>query len=90
MYRKDRTKTVGGLLLYFKENLPGKFINTSKCKENSEIIRNWVIIIILGCYKPPSQNDLSFINELDLALNFLSPMYDFNISTINPNLEFYE
>ena len=38
MYRKDRTKTGGGLLLYVNENIPGKIINSYKWKENSEII----------------------------------------------------
>ena len=38
MYRKKRTKTRGGLLLYEDENLPGKIINSNKFKENSEII----------------------------------------------------
>ena len=45
---------------------------------------------MLGRYEPPLENDLSFINELDLALNLISPMYNFNISTVNRNLEFYE
>ena len=99
MYRKDRTKSGGGLLLYVNENLPGKIINSYKFKENSEIIvfefsvsnKKW---LLLGNYKPPSQNDLSFINELNLALNFFSPIYenfvllgDFNLSTENPNLK---
>ena len=99
MYRKDRTKTGGGLLLYVNENLPGKIINSYKFKENSEIIvfefsvsnKKW---LLLGNYKPPSQNDLSFINELNLALNFFSPIYenfvllgDFNLSTENPSLK---
>ena len=69
MYRKDRTKTGGGLLLYVNENLPGKIINSYKFKENSEIIlfefsisnTKW---LLLGNYRPSSQNDLSFINEL--------------------------
>ena len=38
MYRKERTKTRGGLLLYEDENLPGKIINSYKFKGNSEII----------------------------------------------------
>ena len=62
MYRKDRTKTGGGLLLYVNENLPGKIINSYKFKENSEIIlfefsvsdKKW---LLLGNYRPPSQND---------------------------------
>ena len=99
MYRKDRTKTGGGLLLYVNENLPGKIINSYKFKEKSEIIlfefsvssKKW---LLLGNYKPPSQNDLSFISELNLALIFFSPIYenfvllgDFNLSTENPNLK---
>ena len=99
MYRKDRTKTGGGLLLYVNEDIPGKIINSYKFKENSEITlfefsvsnKTW---LLLGNYRPPSQNDLSFINELNLALNFFSPSYknfallgDFNLSTENANLK---
>ena len=36
VHRKDRTKNEGGRLLYVNENLPGKFINSYKFKENSE------------------------------------------------------
>ena len=99
MYRKDRTKTGGELLLYVNENLPGKIINSYKFKENSEIIvfefsvsnKNW---LLLGNYRPPSQNYLPVINELNLALNFFSSIYensfllgDFSLSTENPNLK---
>ena len=52
--------------------------------------------LLLGNYKPPSQSDLSFINELNLAMNFFSPIYenfvllgDFNMSTENPNLKHF-
>ena len=45
-------------------------------------------------YKPPFQNDFSFINELNLTLTFFSPIYenfvligDFSMSTSNPNLK---
>ena len=93
MNREDRKKTGGGLLHYVNENLPGNIINPYKFKENSEISlfevrvsnKKW---LLLGNCKPPSQNDLSFINELSLALNFFSPTYenlflldDFNMST---------
>ena len=97
MYHKDRIKTGGGLLLYVNENLPGKIINSYKFKKNFEIIvfefsvsnKKW---LLLGNYRPPSQNDLSFISELNLALNYFSPIYfvllsDFNLSTENPNLK---
>ena len=53
-----------------------------------------IVILILGNYRPPSQNDLWFISELNLALNFFSPIYenfvllgDFNLSTENPDLK---
>ena len=78
---KERTKTGGGLLLYVNENLLGKAISFYKFKKNSEIIlfefsvsnKKW---LLLGTYRPPSQNDLSFINELNLAWNFFNPIYE--------------
>ena len=85
-----------GLLLYVNENLPGKIINSYKFREISEIVllefsvsnKKW---LLLGNYRPPSQNDLSFINELNLAWDFLSPKYenfvllgDLNLSRENP------
>ena len=97
MPRKDRAKIRGGLLLYVNKNLLGKIINTYKFKENSEIIlfefsvsdKNW---LLLGNYKPLSKNDISFINEINLALKFFNSMYesfllfgDFSVSTPNPN-----
>ena len=38
MYRKDRTKTGEGLLLYVNENLHVTIINSYQFKKNSEII----------------------------------------------------
>ena len=99
MYRKDKTNTGEGLLPNVNENLPGRIINSYKFKENSEIIlfelsvsnKKW---LLLGNYRHPSQKDLSFINKLNLALNYFSPIYenfvlfdDFNLSTENPNLK---
>ena len=65
MYHKDRTQTGGRLLLYVNENLPAKIMNSYKFKKNSEEIlfefsvsnKKW---LLLGSYRPPSQNDLSF------------------------------
>ena len=99
MFRKDRNKKGGGLILYINEDIPGKLINSYKFKEGSEIIvfefsisnKKW---LLLGNYKPPSQNELSFINEIKLSLNFFSSSYenflllgDFNLSTKNPNFK---
>ena len=63
MYRKGRTKAGGGLLLYVNEDIPGKIINSYQFKEKSEIIlfefsvsnKKW---LLLGNYRPPSQNCL--------------------------------
>ena len=99
MYCKDGTKTGGGLLLYVNENVAGKIINSYKFKKNSDkvlfgfstSVKKW---LLLGNYNAISQNDLSFINKLNLVLNLFSPIYesfvslsDFNISTENPNLK---
>ena len=81
MFRKDRNKNGGGLILYVNEDIPGKSINSYKFKEESEIIifefsisnKKW---LLLGNYKPPSQNELSFINEIKLSLNFFSSSYE--------------
>ena len=67
MFRKDKSKNGGGLLLYVNEGIPGKLINSYDLKEGSEIIvfkfsasnEKW---LLLENYKPPSQNQLSFID----------------------------
>ena len=99
MFRKDRNKNGGGLILYVNEDIPGKLINSYDFKDRSEIIvfessisnKKWSL---LGNYKPPSQNELSFINEMKLSLNFFTSSYekflllgDFNLFTENPNVK---
>ena len=67
MFRKDRNKNGCSLILYVHEDIPGKLINSYDFKEGSEIIvfklsisdKKW---LLLGNYKPHSQNRLSFIN----------------------------
>ena len=81
LYGKDRTKYGGGLLLSGTENLLGNIINSYKVQENFEIIsfefsvsnKKW---LLLGSYKPLSQNDLLIFNELGKScLEFFSPVY---------------
>ena len=77
MFRKNRNKNSGGLILCINEGIPGKLINSYDFKEGSEIIvfelsvsnKEW---LLLGNYKTPSQNELSFINEIKLSLNYLA------------------
>ena len=38
MFRKDRNKNGGGLILYVNDDIPGKLINSYNFKEGSEII----------------------------------------------------
>ena len=38
MFRQDRNKNGGGLILYINEDIPGKLINSYNFKEGSEII----------------------------------------------------
>ena len=99
MFRKDRNENCGGFILCINEGIPGKLINSYDFKEGSEIIvfefsisnKKW---LLLRNYKPPSQNELSFINEIKLSLNFFSSSYenflflgDFDLSTENPNFK---
>ena len=99
MYRKDRNKNGGGLMLYVNEGIPGKLINSHKFKEGYDIIvfefsisnKKW---LLLRNYEPPSQNELFFINEIKLSLNLFSSSYenllllgDFNLSAENPNFK---
>ena len=78
---------------------PGKLINSYDFKEGSKFLvfefsisnKKW---LLLETYKPPSQNKLSFINEIKLSLNFLRSscenfllLGDFNLSTENPNFK---
>ena len=99
MFRKDRNENCGGFILCINEGIPGKLINSYDFREGSEIIvfefsisnKKW---LLLKNYKLPSQNELSFINEIKLSLNFFSSSYenflflgDFNLSTENPNFK---
>ena len=62
-FEKIETKLVA--VLYINEAIPGKLINLYDFKEESEIL-----VFEFRNYKPPSQNELSFINEIKLSLNF--------------------
>ena len=57
MFRKDRNKFGGGLILFVKENIPCKVLNTFRFSEECEIIsidfsisnKKW---LLLGIYNP--------------------------------------
>ena len=61
-------------MLYLNEEIPCKFLN-NHLNANVEIIyiefqqlkRKW---LILGCYNPPTQNDLEFIASIKKIIDF--------------------
>ena len=62
LFRKDRNRHGGGLLLYIREDIPSKELHRHTFSENIEGIfveinlrkTKW---LIFGTYHPPSQND---------------------------------
>ena len=63
MLRQHRNCFVGGLCIYVKENIASKQLNFHWDKETEAIylLRKW---IILGLYKPPSQNNSLFLENM--------------------------
>ena len=77
MFRKDRNKFGGGLILFIKENILCKVLNTFRFSEECEKIsidfsisnKKW---LLLGINNPPSQNEALFIEQIKLAFNTYS------------------
>ena len=101
MYRRDRNKHGGGVLCYVNENIPCKMVSVEGVPDDCEIIliefsiktRKW---LCFGLYKPPSQNDKYFLDNLSLILNKLTFQFeniilmgDFNFTVENKNLEVF-
>ena len=72
MYHKDRTKNEAELFFCVNENLHSRKILILILFEFSISNKKW--LPLKNC-KPSLQNNLLFINELNLALNFSSRMY---------------
>ena len=81
MYRRDRNKHGGGVLCYVNENIPYKMLSVEGVPDDCEIIlikfsiktQKWLCI---GLYKPPSQTDKYFLDNLLLILNKLNCQFD--------------
>ena len=99
VFRLDRNRFGGGLILYINENIPCRPINDHPTFPNLELIaieihqnkRRWIFI---GMYKPPSQNDWEFTSRLSSIIDYYSPKYenliligDFNLSIENQHLD---
>ena len=98
LFRRDRNRFGGGLMLYLNEEIPCKFLNNHPIVPNAEIIciefhqlkRKW---LLLGCYKPPTQNDLEFIASITKIVDFYLQKFenlfiigDLNMKTENTHL----
>ena len=98
LFRRDRNRFGGGLMLYLNEEIPCKFLNNHPIVPNAEIIciefhqlkRKW---LLLGCYKPPTQNDLEFIASITKIVDFYLQKFenlfiigDLNMTTENTSL----
>ena len=72
MFRRDRNKHCVGMF-YITENIPFKTVNVDSLPDYYEVIlielsiKSWKWLCI-GLYKPPSQNEKYFLDNLSLAL----------------------
>ena len=91
----------GCIMFYINENIPCKTVNVEGLPNDCEFTliklsiksRKWLCI---GLYKPPSQNEKYFLDNLSLALTKMSCEYengtligDFNLIVENKNLEVF-
>ena len=96
-FRKDRDAFVGGLLFYVNEKL--NCISLQICLPNTiiEILPLELSLLsskwlILGTYKPPSQNESTYVSEIQKLPTYYRSSYDnilllgdFNMSFSNKN-----
>ena len=101
MFRRDRNCFGGGLCLYVKDSIASKQLNSHKENIHVEAIyleiyirkRKWLII---GTYKPPSQRDSIFLeNLLNNLYTYLKDydnillLGDFNMTPENTNVQHF-
>ena len=100
LFRRDRTKFGGGLLLYVREDISCKILqNYCNSIDDMELLllefsikaTKWLCI---GLYRPPNQNEKCFVENLSKLLSKLSCQYDqivligdFNLTIENKNLK---
>ena len=90
LFRSDRSRFGGGLILYLNEEMSCRFLNNHPVVPNVEIIcikfhqlkRKW---LLLGCYKPPTQSDLKFIALITKNVDFYLQKFEnlFIIGNLN-------
>ena len=86
IFRLDRNRFGGGLILYINENIPCKQLQEHIHLPKFEVIaiefyqnnQKW---LLLGLYKPPNQKTSDFIQNLSLILDLFLNKYD-NVTLI--------
>ena len=100
MFRQDRNCFGVGLCIYVRENIASKQLNLHLDKETEAIyleinirLRKWLIV---GLYKPPSQNNSLFLENMLKNLSRYLDSYenitllgDFNMTPEDKNLEHF-
>ena len=99
VFRRDRNRFGGGLILYINENIPCKPLSNHPMFSDLELMafelhqskRKW---LFLGIYKSPSQSNIKFLRRISLILDYYLPTYenlvvigDFNSPIENSYLE---
>ena len=80
-FRRDRNRFGGGILIYVKENIPARVLDTHELPDDIESIflelnfrRNkW---LLMGTYHPPSQSTDYYYMEVGKALDVYRNTYD--------------
>ena len=99
VFRCDRNRSGGGLILYINDNIPYKPLSSHPMFSDLELMafelhQSKRKRLFLGIYKPPSQNDIEFLRRISLILYYYLPRYenfvvigDFNLPVENKHLE---
>ena len=81
IFRRDRNRFGGGLMLYINENISFRPLSNHPTFSDLELIaieihRNKCRWLFLDIYKPPSQTDIEFTNKLSLVIDHYLPKYE--------------
>ena len=101
MFRRHRNRHGRGIMFYINENIPCKTVNVEGLPDECEVnliefsVNRWKWLCI-RLYKPPSQNEKYFLENLSLALTKISCkcenvtlIRDFNLTVENKNLKVF-
>ena len=77
--RADKNRYGGGLLVYIKEGVPAKEASTSHLLSKEieikvvEINLHKITRLLIGIYRPPSQSEKFFFEEISKSWSIISP-----------------